>query len=141
MKWITIKSENDNPKTEKSETFTGIIEQRGNGKISQKPAYVYWNGVNWNTEEGWKVIEWLDESEEGNDAIEKEITRLQEKYDENGYNYPPLIKLQRMEQYIDMAFEIWAKEYKKLSESQPKEEVNEDEHKMEDWEKKWLRFQ
>jgi hypothetical protein len=40
--------------------------------------------------------------------LAEEITRLQQKYDENGYDLPSLIKLQRMEQHIDMAFKIWA---------------------------------
>lgn len=40
--------------------------------------------------------------------LSEEITRLQQKYDENGYDYPSLIKLQRMEQHIDMAFKMWA---------------------------------
>jgi len=35
------------------------------------------------------------------DALCKEITRLQEKYDENGYDVSPLIKLQRIESHVD----------------------------------------
>jgi hypothetical protein len=38
----------------------------------------------------------------------EEITRLQQKYDENGYDYPSSIKLQRIEQHIDTAFKMWA---------------------------------
>lgn len=41
------------------------------------------------------------------EEIHKEITRLQEKYDENGYEANPLIKLQRIEQHIDLTFEIY----------------------------------
>lgn len=37
------------------------------------------------------------------DELEKEITRLQEKYDENGYDCTPLIKLLRIEQHVDLA--------------------------------------
>lgn len=37
----------------------------------------------------------------------KEITRLQEKYDENGYDCSPIVKLQRIEQHIDTALKIW----------------------------------
>jgi hypothetical protein len=40
------------------------------------------------------------------DELCKEITRLQEKYDENGYDCSPMIKLQRIEQHIDMAIEL-----------------------------------
>ena len=40
--------------------------------------------------------------------LAEEITRLQQKYDENGYDLPSLIKLQRIEQRIDMAFKMWA---------------------------------
>ena len=34
------------------------------------------------------------------DEICKAITKLQEEYDENGYEYPPIIKLQRIEQHF-----------------------------------------
>ena len=40
------------------------------------------------------------------DELCKEITRLQEKYDENGYDCSPMIKLQRIEQHVDMAIEL-----------------------------------
>ena len=40
------------------------------------------------------------------DELCKEITRLQKKYDENGYDCSPIIKLQRIEQHIDMAIEL-----------------------------------
>jgi hypothetical protein len=43
------------------------------------------------------------------DELCKEITRLQEKYDENGYDYSPMIKLQRIEQHVDMAIDIYRK--------------------------------
>lgn len=39
------------------DTYTTMIEQRGGGKVSQKPAFSQWNGQ-WRTEEGWTVIEW-----------------------------------------------------------------------------------
>lgn len=48
-------------------------------------------------------------SKEEYDNVVSEITRLQEKYDENGYDCPPLIKLQRMEQHIDSAIEQYKK--------------------------------
>ena len=38
------------------------------------------------------------------DELCKEITRLQEKYDENGYDCSPMIKLQRIEQHVDMKY-------------------------------------
>lgn len=40
----------------------------------------------------------VQELEREHDEICKEITRLQQNYDENGYEYSPLIKLQRLEQ-------------------------------------------
>ena len=40
------------------------------------------------------------------DELCKEITRLQEKYDENGYDCSPMIKLQRIEQHVNMAIEL-----------------------------------
>ena len=43
------------------------------------------------------------------DELCKEITRLQEKYDENGYDCSPMIKLQRMEQHIDATINYYAK--------------------------------
>ena len=43
------------------------------------------------------------------DELCKEITRLQEKYDENGYDCLPMIKLQRIEQHVDMAIDIYSK--------------------------------
>jgi hypothetical protein len=36
--------------------------------------------------------------------LEQAITKLQEKYDENGYDCSPVIKLQRIEQHIQMHF-------------------------------------
>ena len=36
------------------------------------------------------------------DELCEEITKLQEKYDENGYDYSPIIKLQRIEQYFKL---------------------------------------
>ena len=36
----------------------------------------------------------------------KEITRLQEKYDENGYDCSPMTKLQRIEQHVDGTIQI-----------------------------------
>ena len=35
------------------------------------------------------------------DELCKEVTRLQEKYDENGYDCSPMIKLQRIEATVD----------------------------------------
>jgi len=46
------------------------------------------------------------------DLLVEQITRLQEKYDENGYSYPPNIKLNRIEQHIDAAFEIYKNKLK-----------------------------
>ena len=43
------------------------------------------------------------------DELVKEITRLQEKYDENGYDYPPLLKLKRIEAHVDMTIDILSK--------------------------------
>ena len=43
------------------------------------------------------------------DELCKEITRLQEKYDENGYDCSSIIKLQRIEQHVDMAIDIYRK--------------------------------
>jgi hypothetical protein len=43
------------------------------------------------------------------DELCKEITRLQEKYDENGYDCSLMIKLQRIEQHVDMAIDIYCK--------------------------------
>jgi len=43
------------------------------------------------------------------DELCKEITRLQEKYDENGYDCSTMIKLQRIEQHVDMAIDIYRK--------------------------------
>ena len=48
------------------------------------------------------------------DNLCKEITRLQEKYDENGYDCSPTIKLQRMEQHIDSVIDK-LKVYKKIT--------------------------
>ena len=54
------------------------------------------------------VVESLMESyhQAKSQELKSEITRLQEKYDENGYDFQPLIKLQRIEQHIDMALKI-----------------------------------
>lgn len=43
-----------------------------------------------------------------------EITRLQEKYDENGYACSPIIKLQRIEDSIDTSLRIYASRFKNL---------------------------
>lgn len=48
--------------------------------------------------------------------VKAEITRLQEKYDENGYEAPPIIKLHRMEQHIDASLSMFAKELNELKE-------------------------
>ncbi len=37
----------------------------------------------------------------------KQITLLQEDYDENGYDCPPDIKLQRIDQHIKSVLKIW----------------------------------
>lgn len=42
------------------------------------------------------------------EELRKEITRLQEKYDENGYDHSPIMKLQRIEQHIDAILKIKA---------------------------------
>lgn len=44
-----------------------------------------------------------------NQDVNKEITRLQEKYDENGYDCPPIIKLQRIEAHIDSVIDTYHK--------------------------------
>ena len=46
--------------------------------------------------------------------IDSEITRLQEKYDENGYEVGSLGKLKRMEQHIDASFKIWQDRFNAL---------------------------
>lgn len=46
--------------------------------------------------------------------LEAEITRLQVKYDENGYDCETLIKLKRMEGHIDASFKIWAERVDEL---------------------------
>ncbi len=46
--------------------------------------------------------------------LEKEITRLQEKYDESGFDCSPLIKLQRIEQHVDAAIDMFSKENERL---------------------------
>lgn len=62
----------DNPGKDVNDTFVCIIEQRGNGKVTQKPAYAQWMYSSWMTEEGWKVIEWLESTPLPNEAtIEK----------------------------------------------------------------------
>jgi len=40
------------------------------------------------------------------------ITKLQEQYDENGYDCSPIIKLQRIEQHFQMSIDIWSKNYR-----------------------------
>ena len=45
------------------------------------------------------------------DELCKEIKRLQEKYDENGYDLPPMIQLKRIENYIDSTLSIYAKNF------------------------------
>lgn len=42
------------------------------------------------------------------DELVKEITRLQEKYDENGYSCSPIIKLQRIEATVDSVIKHYA---------------------------------
>ena len=42
------------------------------------------------------------------DELCKEITRLQEKYDENGYDCSPIIKLQRIEATVDSVIKHYA---------------------------------
>ena len=61
------------------------------------------------------------------DALVKEITRLQEKYDENGYDYPPMLKLQRIEAHVDMTIDILSNNlfgHFKTSEMKPKPYTN-----------------
>ncbi len=55
------------------------------------------------------------------DAVKKEITRLQEKYDENGYDCSPMIKLKRIESHVDMAFKIYSQELNKALAEKRKE--------------------
>ena len=49
----------DEPSKDVNETFVCMIEKRGDGEVTQKPAYAQWLYSQWITEEGWKVIEWL----------------------------------------------------------------------------------
>ena len=44
------------------------------------------------------------------DTLTSEIKRLQEKYDENGYDSPPTIQLQRIEQHVDSALKYWVQQ-------------------------------
>lgn len=44
------------------------------------------------------------------DELRKEITRLQEKYDENGYDFSPMVKLQRIEQHVDYLISLLGKD-------------------------------
>lgn len=46
------------------------------------------------------------------DELCKEIKRLQEKYDENGYDLPPMIQLKRIENYVDSTLSIYAKNFR-----------------------------
>lgn len=58
-------------------------------------------------------------------AVDKElhdkITQLQEKYDENGYDCSPIIKLQRIESHIDAALKTYSDE---SSQQQASQEVD-----------------
>lgn len=45
----------------------------------------------------------------------REVTRLQEKYDENGYDCSPIIKLQRMESHIDSGYNIYQEQVRQLT--------------------------
>ena len=62
--------------------------------------------------------------------VSAEITRLQEKYDENGYDCTPLIKLMRIEDRIDSVLRIYQKalnvqgEQPAVSEEEVKDEYN-----------------
>jgi hypothetical protein len=76
-------------------------------------------------------VEQKDEPKDEYAELCKEITRLQEKYDENGYDCPPIIKLQRMEQHIDLAFE----NFKKMAKVEPQPALKEEELKA-DWPRK-----
>jgi hypothetical protein len=51
------------------------------------------------------------------DLIEKDITRLQEKYDENGYDCSMIIKLQRIEDRVDSTLLTYSNELKDLKKS------------------------
>jgi len=49
-------------------------------------------------------------------TLTSEIKRLQEKYDENGYDSPPTIQLQRIEQHVDSALGHWVQQLKEAKE-------------------------
>ena len=53
----------------------------------------------------------------------REITRLQEKYDENGYDSSPMIKLQRIEQHVDSTLKIYSKLLITLSDEELEKEA------------------
>jgi len=46
--------------------------------------------------------------------LDEAITRLQEKYDENGKGNSPMIKLLRLEAHIDATIKIWKDSWKKM---------------------------
>jgi len=48
------------------------------------------------------------------ETLEEAITRLQEKYDENGYDWSPIIKLQRIEQHVDMVINIYKEQVERM---------------------------
>jgi len=51
-----------NPSKDINEHFVCMIEKRGDGKVTVKPAYGQWLYSQWLTEEGWTVIEWLSQA-------------------------------------------------------------------------------
>src|SRR6478736_4306871 len=61
-----------------------------------------------------KIIESQEEDNKKFKELEIEITRLQEKYDENGYDANSIIKLSRMEDHIDSSFREYVAQKKKL---------------------------
>jgi cell division protein FtsB len=54
----------------------------------------------------------IDYSEQSSELtqLKAEITRLQEKYDENGYDVSPMIKLKRIESTIDSVIDTYYKD-------------------------------
>ncbi len=94
-----VKTSDRNPSKDTNNTFTCIIEQRGDGKVTQKPAYGQWMYSQWLADDGWTVVEWLDEEvyDMGmntpwpvHDAIERLITAteiLLHKKDYDGPDY------------------------------------------------------
>ncbi len=57
MKWVKA----SDPPKERDDSIVAIIQQKKDGIITMRPAYVRWN-ERWIVENDWEVFEWLDES-------------------------------------------------------------------------------